>query len=263
LEWTERPDSKNTLILGILAGLILLIRPVNILVVIFPALLGITSFAEFADRITKRWEMILLAGLAAFIILVPQMIYWKAQTGHVIFNSYMDQGRFYFLKPQIINGLFSYRKGWLIYSPVMVFSILGFMWLRKKAGSLLWPILIFFILNIYIVYSWWCWWYGGSFGSRPMIDIYGVMAVPMAVCIEKILKSKFCIKGIAVFVLGALFLFNQFQMKQYQTSLLHWDSMTKKAYRGIMFKQNWPDNYSELIKAPDYDKALKGEKEYP
>jgi len=64
-------------------------------------------------------------------------------------------------------------------------------------------------------------------------------------------------------MLAGLICLNQFQMKQYQTSLLHWDSMTKKAYWGIIFKQKWPDNYTEIIKAPDYDKALKGEKEYP
>ncbi len=119
----ERPVGKRlfyTILLGLLAGIIVLIRPVNILVLLFPALIGITSLKEFTERIQKNWKLILIAGGTAFLVLVPQMIYWKVQTGHFLFNSYMDQGKFYFFKPHVIDGLFSYRKGWLIYTPVMI-----------------------------------------------------------------------------------------------------------------------------------------------
>jgi hypothetical protein len=263
ISWTEFPTVKRTLLMGFLAGLIVLIRPVNILVLIFPALYGISKPSEIVDRITTNWKLIMLAGVMAFLTLFPQFLYWKAQTGHFLFNSYMDQGKFYFLKPQIINGLFSYRKGWLIYSPVMITSLVGFFWLLREKNKLFFPLLLFVAVNIYVVFSWWCWWYGGSFGSRPMIDMYGLLAIPMAAAIERVVNSKFWIRGIAVAVFSALIFLNQFQMKQYQTSLLHWDSMSRKAYWGIMFKEQWPENYPEMIKIPDYDKALKGEKEYP
>ena len=52
-------------------------------------------------------------------------------------------------------------------------------------------------------------------------------------------------------------------MKQYRTSLLHWDSMTKEAYWGIFGRTTWPQGYEQMIKVPDYEKALKGEEEYP
>jgi len=55
---------------------------------------------------------------------------------------------------------------------------------------------------------------------------------------------------------------NQFQINQYRTSLLHWDSMTKEAYWGIWGKKTWPEGYDKMIKVPDYEKALKGEEEY-
>jgi hypothetical protein len=263
MEWTENPSSKYSVILGLLTGLIVLIRPTNMLVLIFPALTGIQSFSTLRNRIVKNWRLILLAGLMALLVLIPQMVYWKLQTGHFIFNSYLEQGKFYFGKPQIINGLFSYRKGWLVYTPVMIFSFAGLVFLKKKAPNLFYPVLLFCFINMYVVYSWWCWWYGGSFGSRPMIDTYGVMAIPLAALIHRIFKREFWIKGVAVVLLAGLVYLNQFQMKQYQTSLLHWDSMTKKAYWGILFHKHWPANYADLIKIPDYDRALKGEKEYP
>lgn len=136
LKWVEflSPSSTEkagtrlfvTIVLGLLAGIIILIRPVNILVLLFPALIGITSFKVFALRIRENWKLILIAGVTAFLVLVPQMIYWKTQTGHFLFNSYMDQGKFYFFKPHVIDGLFSYRKGWLIYTPVMILGFFGF-----------------------------------------------------------------------------------------------------------------------------------------
>jgi hypothetical protein len=263
LKWIEIPGFKNTLILGFLAGIIVLIRPVNILVLLFPALTGINTFRQFIQRISGNWKMILLAGIASFIVLLPQMIYWKAQTGHFLFNSYLDSGKFYFLDPDILNGLFSYRKGWLIYTPVMIFALGGIYLLRKNATPLFLPVILFVLLNVYVVYSWWCWWYGGSFGSRPMIDMYGIMAIPLAVLLHRIWRKALWIKGVAVIVLAGLLLLNQFQMTQYRTSLLHWDSMTREAYWGIFGRTTWPPDYEQMIKVPDYEKALRGEEEYP
>jgi hypothetical protein len=251
-----------TIILGLLAGIIVLIRPVNIIVLLFPALISISSFSGFLERIQKNWKLILIAGVAAFLVLLPQLLYWKAQTGHFIFNSYMDQGKFFFLKPQIINGLLSYRKGWLIYTPIMIFAIFGFIWTRKYASNLFLPILVFTVINIYVVYSWWCWWYGGCYGSRPMIDMYGIMAIPLAAFIQKIGSTKNWAKVVVALLFVGIFWLNQFQTNQYRTSLLHWDSMTKEAYWGIFGKKSWPEGYDKMIKAPDYEKALKGEKEY-
>lgn len=263
LKWIEKPGLALSLGLGFLAGIIVLIRPVNVLVLLFPALSGIGTFRDFTDRISGNWKMILLAGMAAFLVLVPQMLYWKAQTGHFLFNSYMDQGKFYFLQPQVINGLFSYRKGWLVYTPVMIFALSGLFLSRRKAGPLHFPVLLFILVNIYVVYSWWCWWYGGSFGSRPMIDMYGIMALPLAVLVDHFIKGKSWMRAAMALALVACLTLNQFQMKQYRTSLLHWDSMTKEAYWGIFGKKHWPEGYEQMIKIPDYDKALKGEKEYP
>jgi hypothetical protein len=259
---TRNAGVRLSLLLGLLAGIIVLIRPVNILVLLFPALIGITSFKGFTYRIQKNWKLILIAGGTAFLVLVPQMIYWKVQTGHFLFNSYMDQGKFYFLKPHIIDGLFSYRKGWLIYTPVMILAFSGFIWLKKYASHLILPVLVFIVINIYVVYSWWCWWYGGCYGSRPMIDMYGIMAIPLAAFLERMWKSKIWIKSISGILLVGLIWLNQFQINQYRTSLLHWDSMTKEAYWGIFGKKTWPEGYDKMIKIPDYEKALKGEKEY-
>lgn len=261
LKWTDHPVPEKIILPALLAGIIVLIRPVNLLILIFPALLGISTMQDLYKRFTAHWKSILAAGILAFLVLLPQMIYWKVQTGHYLFNSYGEEG-FYFLEPQILNGLFSYRKGWFVYTPVMLFAVGGMFFLRKKAPGMLLPMLVFIPVNIYVVYSWWCWWYGGSFGSRPMIDMYGVMALPLAAVIDKGWKGKNIVRLVLSALLAGFIWLNLFQMEQYRISLLHWDSMTKEAYWGIFGEKQWPQGYDQMISSPDYEKALKGEKEY-
>lgn len=262
LKWISKPNIFLSIIMGLLAGLIVLIRPVNGLVLIFPALIGVNSFTVFKNRLVHNWMYILIAAVAAFLIVLPQLIYWKNQTGHYLFNSYMEAGKFYFLKPHIGSGLFSFRNGWLIYSPVMIFALAGFFFIGKYAKGIRNATIAFLLLFTYVIFSWWCWWYGGSYGSRPMVETYGILALPLAASIAYLLKKKIWVKVVLGVVLAALIGLNQFQMEQRRTSLLHWDSMTKKAYFGIFLRRHVPAGYDKMIKKPDYDKALNGEKEY-
>jgi hypothetical protein len=261
-KWFDKSTVLNTVFLGFLGGMIMLIRPVNILILLFPALMGIKSINDFETRLLKNRKMIVVAGLAALITVLPQLIYWKIQTNQFLFNSYMNEGKFYFLNPQVINGLFSYRKGWLIYTPVMILSVAGLFQLKRSVFPLYMPTVLFFILNVYVVFSWWCWWYGGSFGSRVMIDMYGIAAVPMAIIVDKLIKSRWLFRGVTIAVFTFLIFLNQLQMNQYRTSLLHWDSMTGKTYWAIFFRTTFPEGYDQTVRIPDYEKALKGEKEY-
>jgi hypothetical protein len=261
LKWTQKPTIRKSITLGVLAGLIILVRPVNGLVLILPALAGIHSFSDVKGRITGYWKHIAIASLSAFLLFVPQILYWKIQAGHFFFNSYMDSGRFYFLSPHITAGILGFRKGWLVYTPVMAFALAGFFVLHKKAKGLCSAILPFFILFVYFIFSWWCWWYGGSYGSRPMIDIYGILALPLAACLGFLFSRKAIVMIISGLLLVVFLGLNQYQMTQYRTSLLHWDSMTGEAYRAIFLKKDPPADYEKMLRKPDYEKALKGEKE--
>lgn len=264
LGWVEQPTYRTTLYAGSVAGLLALIRPVNGIVILIPILLILFSNELIRMKkygIEKLIKMALLAGFVFSLMLLPQLIYWKQITGHWLYYSYNNEG-FFFSNPQIINGLFSYRKGWLVYTPIMIFAFFGFAFIKKELAVLRNSLLTFLVLFLFIVFSWWCWWYGGSYGSRPMIDIYGIMAVGLAAFIYKIAQTPIWSKISMLMLLGFFIYLNIFQMDQYRTSLLHWDSMTRQVYWEIMFKKQWPPDYAQKIKIPDYEKAIKGEKEY-
>lgn len=263
--WIQKPSWSLAIWLGITAGLATLIRPANGIILLFPFILILFSKGNLIRKGNIRalnLKTLSLSALFFFLMCLPQLIYWKTMTGNWLFYSYQDEG-FYFLNPHILDGLFSYRKGWFIYTPVMLFSIIGFFFTSQNLKDWRNASLIFLSVFIFIVFSWWCWWYGGSFGARPMIDIYGILAIGLAAFINKIFSlKKVFIKLLFLIVLAFFIYLNQYQIKQYRTSLLHWDSMTKEVYYKILFTQKWPDGYDKMIQTPNYEKAKKGIDEY-
>ena len=264
IKWHNSPSIKRAFLVGILFGLIVLVRPVNIIIILFPLLYNVYSFQSFKTKLSffiHHKKHIFIIALISFLILLPQLIYWKYLTGQWLFNSYEDE-RFFFNNPHVLSGLFSFRNGWLIYSPIMVFSIIGIAFLYKKHKPIFLPILLFTIINLFICFSWWTWWYGGSFGSRPMIDSYALMAIPMALLIDtffsrfKIIFTSFC------FVILLFISLNLFQTYQRRIGLIHFDGMTFKAYKVIFLKTSLTKEemleLSNSVHSPDYELARKG-----
>ena len=264
IRWYESPGYLKTILLGILTGLISLIRPTNLIILFFFLLWDIRSGKDLKIRfqtLGKYFHHIIIIGILTFIIWIPQFLYWKTATGHWVFFSYVGE-RFYFLHPQILNGLFSFRKGWLLYTPVMIFALAGIpvLWHRRK--EFFWPVIVLLILHIYLIYSWWCWYYGGSLGSRPMIDIYGPLAVSMAAFLQWTLEKK---KWIRI-TLITLFLMAGFKGGllniQYYYGTIHWEGMTSRAYFKSLFRIKYYPEINDLIKIPDHESAKKGVEKY-
>lgn len=262
-KWLRKPSIKNSVFTGLLIGLISLIRPSNTLIVLFFLLWNCRTWPEIRKRLLffrSNYRVVLIMSLAAILVWVPQMIYWKMQTGHIIYNSYVGE-QFYFGNFNTYKALLGYRKGWLVYTPVMFFAIAGFFFMNKELKKIRTSVIVFLILFVYVVFSWWCWWYGGSYGSRPMIDIYAILAIPLAAIVEKGVNGRILLK---IFTAGVVFIFvyhGIFQTRQYIHGAIHYDSMTKKAYWISFGKQHPRDAFFTLLQSPDYKSAMEGKKE--
>ncbi len=260
IKWFRKPALRSLILLGFLSGLIALVRPSNILVLLFFSLFGVYSFQTFRYRlkfIFSHFHWFVLMGIAFFIVWIPQIFYWHSLTGKLFFNPYTNEG-FFFGNPQFLNGLFSYRKGFFIYTPVMLLAILGMPFLVKRLKDFSWAIPLFIILSMYVVFSWWCWWYGGSFGMRPMVDYYGIFAISLAVLFEKIWQFR---KKMNIVVLGLVCFFvmqNYFFIEKYKRNSFHWDSTTKESFWHSFWHVRPQNGYWETLKQPDYEKALEG-----
>lgn len=259
--WYEKPTKRITILLGLTAGLISLIRPTNTLIVFIFLLYGIHQNSNLKNHfryLLNRWPDLLLMVFLAFLIWIPQMIYWHTISGNWLFFSYANNESFFFGQPQILNILFSYKKGWLIYTPIMVFALIGLPMLRKRLPEFFWPMILFFPLIIYILSCWWNWWYGGGFGLRSFIDFYGLLALPFAVFTNFMMNKKY-LKYIFLLFVVVLILFNLFQSAQYKTGAIYWQWMNKKAYRETFLKLEPTPKFYHLLTKPVKEKAKKGE----
>ena len=132
--WYRDPDSKLTTIMtGLVAGLIFIVRPVNIIALLVPLLWMVGSRATLKARLmlfAGHYRQVLLMCQAFCLVAFVQFSYWKLITGHWLVYSY-DGERFDFLHPNIVNGLFSYRKGWFLYTPLALIGLSGFFFSGK------------------------------------------------------------------------------------------------------------------------------------
>ncbi|MGB0881718.1 MAG: glycosyltransferase family 39 protein [Vicingaceae bacterium] len=261
--WYEKPSLKLSILLGLLFGLMVLIRPIMIIVISFPLLYNIISLKERLLFFKKQIVPLLIIVICAFLIWVPQFIYWKIVAGDFLFYSYSEEG-FFFTDPQILNALFSFRKGWLLYTPLMAFALVGFgLMIRKKYKNIL-PFVVPVLVYFYVASCWWDWWFGGSYGYRTMIDVMPFLAFGLAFFIEQTLGLVKVYKTIILTVMFCLLGLSLFQTRQAHEGLIHHDSMTKEAYFKVLFKlqkQVSRDELKPYLKAPNYEAAKKGERD--
>lgn len=238
----EKPSSKGAIWIGAAAGFITLVRSPEIICVLIPFLWGITKWTDIPKRIRLFREHIGKIGLAilAFVIsLLPQAFYWKQVSGQWWYDGYQGE-HLDFAHPHILDGIFNYSNGWLIYTPVMAFALLGIFWLRKYAAEALCTIMVFLPLHWYIIYSWWAWNYFNGFGSRPMIETLPLLAFPFAAFVEVMFKQKWT--QILGGILLAFFIWlNLFQTWQVSEGLLLTSNTNRTFYWSIFGKTKSDD----------------------
>lgn len=257
--WLDKQKIKWAIWMGLSAGLLVLIRPIDILFLSLVVLFGVSSFDNLKDRFSLLWKHklhVILFVACAFLMIIPQLLYFKYISGSFIFYSY-DEESFFFLKPHLYDTLFSFRNGWLIYSPIMVFSIFGLFFVRKKAKEFTWFMLLIPILYYYVISSWWCWWYAG-FGNRAFINLYPLLAISLCAFIvwvqSKNRISRWVFNGVIIYLIGL----NAFQNYQFEKGIIHWGYMSKDAYVDAWGRSETSQLQSLYLHVPDLQKAKQG-----
>jgi hypothetical protein len=228
-KWIHQPSWPTTMLLGLAGGLIILVRPTNGIIFILVPLWFVGSVSDFKNRfnlLIKNSSRVVAIALIVLLVFLPQLLYWKYSTGSYFHYSYGDE-RFFFNDPEFFKGLFSYRKGWLVYTPIMAFALAGMILLHQRQRKLFWPVAVFTLLNLYIIWSWWCWWYGGGFGQRALIESYALLSIPFAAFTQFLMSKRSAIRAVFLGLVFFLVLLNIFQTFQYTEGIIHWDGMTK------------------------------------
>ncbi len=237
LKWYKSFQIKYVVGIGICCGLITLTRPSEIVCALIPLLwsipgnrLGVKN--HFA-LLLKHKGNVLICMVIAIAIGSIQLFYWKYMTGNWIVYSYGGNNGegFEFLHPFFKEVLFSFRKGWLTYTPIMGFTLIGFFmsWWHKKEFRI--TVTVYFLCTFYIISSWSCWWYAGSFGQRALIPSYAVLLLPLGSFVEFIVNYKRrLLQGLTVILMVSFVILNLFQSAQMFYGIIDESRMTQEYY---------------------------------
>jgi len=270
LLWHQSHKLKHIIFLAFACGISILSRPSEIVCLLIPLLWGIKDISSLKEKLhlfLKYKKQLILFVIILSLTLSCQMFYWKAQSGSFLFNSYSGNAGegFEFFNPYIFEVLFSFRKGWLIYTPLMLFAILGFIVVYKKNRAIFYAILVFFVINLYIVSSWSCWWYAGSFSQRSLLQIYPVMAILLGYYASWINEQKKYIRYSGFLMLFLCLLLNLCQTTQFNSGVINGDRMTKDYYCdvfGKFYATAQDKNHLLINRSFDNNESFTNENEY-
>jgi hypothetical protein len=271
IRFYDTPSYKHAAWVGAAVGGIALTRSPEAICVLIPLLWGISRWADIPKRfrfVGQHFSKIALSVLAAVLVLLPQAMYWKYISGEWWYYGYKGE-KFFWDNPRILDGLFHFHNGWLIYTPIMGLALLGIFWLRKRAADALLPILAFLPLHWYIIYSWWCWNYINGFGSRPMIEVAALLSFPLAALSAVMWRKPFS-RGLLLGLTAFFIWLNLFQTWQVSKGLLLTEVNNSAYYRAIFGRTTSDDaaaiafNSNELqpeIVRSTWQKILNGDKD--
>lgn len=241
-KYLKAPRLFNSIILGVIMGWIILIRPTNGIVFLILLLYDVYSLQSLKERIRfflRNYKSVLCILFAAFVMLIPQLMYWKEMTGNWFYYSYTEEGFKYWNEPKLTAVLFDVQNGLLLYSPLALLMLAGVFYGLKEKKYHAPGMLIIFCLATYLFASWWAWWFGGAFGHRSYVEYYALLSIPLAGLIQQVFTSKKKVIKVAFQVLLILLMIYSVRLSYLYTSIGGpWD--------GADWRWNW-DKYKWIM----------------
>lgn len=207
----ESLSVKRCIYMGLTLGLITIVRPNNLILGLCIPLWGVSSFADVKTRLALLFSKpfkLLIVVLSFCTAIMPQLLYWNLVTESFFVFSYGEAGQgFNWTSPELLKVLFSPQNGWLIYSPIMILSLIGLsMTLRRCTHNSL-AVFTVIVIAYYIFSSWWAWWFGAAFGHRAFVDYYALLSLPMAYTLNQVIQhgSQVLKGGLTILIFLAIY----------------------------------------------------------
>lgn len=182
VSYEKSPSIKKSILSGIVFGLILLVRPVNLLVIFaIPLILGSFEKLKSFFQSLFHWRNFHLISVLISVIIILIPLFWLnyQQIGQIWNWSYKSEG-FNFSNPHFFELLIGFRTGFFVHTPLAFFAFIGLFFLFRKNKLQAIVGLFYFFGITYILSSWWSWDFGGFFGNRMYTEQLVFLALPLA-----------------------------------------------------------------------------------
>jgi hypothetical protein len=228
--WREQPGMRAALAIGLLSGLMVLVRHAN---AIIPAALVATLVAR--EPSYRRFAgLSVAAGIAAVL---PQLWVYHRATEHWLVSGYAALPGFSWTQPAIAGVLVSTQKGVFFWAPLLLVAVAGFIWLPPALRSWRPAIVAIFVVDTYLMASWFDWQLGASYGHRGFVDLYPLLAPGLAAAFARLSVDR-RLRQIATVTVVALCALSMFQMLQYWHGVMPMSDVTWRQYKS-QFLQPW------------------------
>lgn len=219
-------DARGTVALGLLYGLIVLVRPVNGLVLLALPLVWGDRTKEVLRGIWQKPLLPPMMGVAACGVVSIQLFLWHLQVGHWLAYGYKGEG-FHWDRPQVMQVLFSVRRGLFVWAPVLLAAAGSVLMLWRADRTRSMAAAIYWAANTYVISCWWIWYYGSGWGQRVFVDHYPVLFFSLALVLQR--AGPWALKAVMT-VLSLLCVFTLAQFYQYKHGLIDEECMDRGKY---------------------------------
>jgi hypothetical protein len=249
MKWHEEPKTISAAGIGLVAGLTSISRTTGILVLLIPVFWGIVDVKSIMAKfrvVLRNYGQVLIAVMVFACVLLLQVLYWKIHAGEFIYNAYDDpQSGFNFSNPRFGYVLFGFRKGFFVYSPMMLFAVASLIFTYRYFKEAFLAIVVFTLANIYLIA---CYSTLVSYGWRAFIELHAPLAIPLGGFISYMMTKSRPWKIFYSGIFGILILINL--LKSYQTliEVIDGSRMTKEYYFKTFFRLfNKPEDKELLL----------------
>lgn len=252
----QKRETKYYYLSAIVLGLIILVRPVNIILLSFVPFFFQNKYDLISNlKVVVRSKHFYLSIIVLFLVCGIQSVAWYSQNGKLLQDSYAGNG-FYFNDPQLLKMLFGFNNGLFIYVPLCFLLLFGLipMLANNRYKGFVFIFSLAFIL--YIFASYWAYNYFDGFGIRTLVDFLPVFVIAGAYLFQA-LSSKL---NYLVIALASLFLFmNIFHIYQYKNGIIKANGMNFEKYAYVFLKSNklYADSLGGANDLPLYSKTGK------
>ncbi|MEO8066811.1 MAG: hypothetical protein ABI599_03865 [Flavobacteriales bacterium] len=193
-------------------GLLVLVRQLNVIAVLFALLFAMASpggVRRFVRHLVMHPRTLIISGLVAAVPFVLMMLYWHRISGSYLLFTYGQKGE-HFEWDRMVPGrvLTDIRNGWFVYTPVMVPVVAWLLWGTWKGWRPARGILVVLALTWLIYSAWWCWFLGSGFSHRGFVDLYALLAIPMAWMLRSLWRGGLVVRALSSAVLVLLLWYN-------------------------------------------------------
>ena len=255
------PGLRRTVLIGIIMGLMILVRPLNLLFI--AGALGYYRLYSPRFLINFAGARGFTLVLALLLTLVPQFWYWHSLTGDWLYYSYGDEGFANILNPQFKSLLFAPLNGLFPYAPLYAVLILSsLVWIKSKP-SFTFFFLGFFGLLTFVLASWHTPQFGCGFGSRNYVEYLAIFSIPLAELL-RVLEKKWRVMLLTVLVMLGLInlkLTYAFETCFWGESMWDWREYKNLLFRGVYSKKSGEVELGpeeEFVKLQSFDNPVLG-----